>query len=217
LTAPYWASFVGTPDGETLFVGIYRVQYRGLLEKDTPRPIMAEVDLAGTRDVYDLTVDDACCDLIDRLFIDWGSGTRAWIQRADSQNKAVKELRLEFKEPLFPGFLNFIQPLSKLDGLPKSWITLLEFSRGIYLLTCPRTKEQYVGAAYGADGFWQRRQCYVQTGHGGNIALKSRDPSDYQVSILEVAGSGHTTDDILAMEQLWKRKLQSQEMGLNRN
>ena len=55
------------------------------------------------------------------------------------------------------------------------------------------------------------------TGHGGNVALKSREPSDYQVSILEVAGSNLRIEDIVAMETRWKRKLQSGEMGLNRN
>ncbi len=55
------------------------------------------------------------------------------------------------------------------------------------------------------------------TGHGGNVALKSREPSDYQVSILEVAGSYANIDDILKMEARWKQKLQSQEMGVNRN
>jgi hypothetical protein len=57
----------------------------------------------------------------------------------------------------------------------------------------------------------------LATGHGGNVALKSRDPSDYQVSILEVCASSASVDDILATEQLWKAKLQSREMGLNRN
>jgi hypothetical protein len=49
------------------------------------------------------------------------------------------------------------------------------------------------------------------------VALKSRDASDYQVSILEVAGTASTPDDIIKMEIRWKSKLQSREMGLNRN
>ena len=47
--------------------------------------------------------------------------------------------------------------------------------------------------------------------------LKSRDPTDYQVSILEVVGSAATTQDVIDIEVLWKRKLQSREMGLNKN
>jgi hypothetical protein len=87
----------------------------------------------------------------------------------------------------------------------------------VYLLTCPRTREQYVGSATGEGGFWQRWLGYFDTGHGENVELKSRKPSDYQIAILEVAGSDASTEDILRMEALWKTKLQSREMGLNRN
>src|ERR1700730_4211821 len=41
-----------------------------------------------------------------------GEGARSWVQRADRQNKAIIELRPEFKDPEFPGFLNLIEPLS---------------------------------------------------------------------------------------------------------
>jgi hypothetical protein len=217
LRAHYWASFVGTPGDETMFVGIYSVKSRRLLEQDTPKPQMDGLDEAGSYHVYELTLEARLSDLIGRLLIDWGPGNKAWIQRADQQDKQIMELRTEFKEPEFPGFLNFIKQLSELNSLPKDWITALQNSRGVYLLTCPRTKEQYVGSAYGEDGFWQRWQCYVRTGHGGDVALKSQEPSDYQVSILEVAGTAATLDDIIRMENQWKLKLQSREMGLNRN
>lgn len=72
-------------------------------------------------------------------------------------------------------------------------------------------------AADGHDGFWGRWLQYAQAAHGGNVALKSRDPSNYQVSILEVAGTAASTEDILQMEFRWKDKLQCREMGLNRN
>lgn len=214
--AQYWASFVGTPNGETLFVGVYHAAYAGLLANDTPMPHRDGIDKAGACDVYDLSLHEQLADLIGKLYVDWGPGTRAWVQRADRQDKPVTELRTTFKEPAFPGFLNFLQPLSTVDKLPKDWITALRAAKGVYLLTCPTTKEQYVGSATGHDGFWQRWQDYITNAHGGNIALKSRVPSDYQVSILEVAGTSATTDDIIAMEERWKRKLQSKEMGLNR-
>lgn len=216
LKAAYWASFVGTPGDDTLFVGTYSVKNCKLLEQDTPMPHRDGIDKAGSCYFYDLMLESRLSDLIGRLLIDWGPGDRAWIQRADKQNKLITELREKFTEPEFPGFLNFIEPLSKLDKLPKSWIGALQASRGVYLLTCPKTKEQYVGSAYGDGGFWSRWQDYIRTGHGGNVALKIRNPSDYQVSILEVAGSASAKDDIIRMERLWMLKLQSREMGLNR-
>jgi len=126
-------------------------------------------------------------------------------------------MRKQFKEDDFPGFLNFFKSLSELEKIPNSWIETLKNSKGIYLLTCPRTKEQYVGSATGEAGFWGRWLDYTRTGHGGDVALKSRDPSDYQVCILEVAGTALNPIQILELEKLWKRKLQSREMGLNRN
>jgi hypothetical protein len=217
LTAPYWAVFVVNLNDETMFAGIYTVQYRGLLDQDTPSPHMDGIDKAGSADVYVLTLQDTLSDLKGKLFIDWGPGTLAWVQYAQRNNKPITELRTAFQEPTFPGFLNFIQPLSRLANMPVSWITALQSSRGVYLLTCPKTKEQYVGSATGETGFWGRWQDYIQTGHGHNVGLKSRTPSDYQVSILEVAGTSATAAEIHVMEGRWQSKLQSQEMGLNRN
>jgi hypothetical protein len=218
LKAPYWAVFVVNLCEETMFAGLYGVTYRGLLERDTPMPsIEGGVDRARSCDVFLLTLQDSLSDLTGRLFIDWGPGALAWVQYAHRHDKPVTELRTSFREEDFPGYLNFIQPLSRLEKSPKSWITALKSSRGIYLLTCPKTKEQYVGSASGDEGFWGRWQAYVRTGHGDNLALKSREPSDYQISILEVAGTSATVDEITRMEGRWQGKLQSREMGLNRN
>jgi hypothetical protein len=217
LRADYWASFVVTPGGETLLGGFYASRYKGVNEIDLPWPHGVGVDAAGTRDVYGLTPDERLSDLEGKLVIEWGSGERSWIQRADNQNKVVRQIREQFREPDFPGFTRFISPLSKIEGQPAGWIAALRATRGVYLLTCPKTREQYVGSATGADGFHGRWLAYARDGHGGNVGLKSRDASDYQVSILEVAGSSATLEDILAMEALWKLKLQSREMGLNKN
>ena len=84
------------------------------------------------------------------------------------------------------------------------------------MLTCPATDETYVGSATGTGGFWQRWMNYAADGHGGNIGLRERDRSDYRVSILQVAGSTDTYDDVIAMEMLWKRKLRTRH-SLNRN
>ena len=217
----YWASFVVPPDGTTLFAGLYEIfgssaaptDWVSPLSRMTPGQMGQELLLYNFKRVPNLD------HLIGLLTVEWGPGTRAWAQRADSNtgNKTIIELKQRFQEPNFPGFNHFISKVSELPKVPVTWVAVLSGSKGIYLLTCPQTREQYVGAAYGGDGFWGRWQSYIATGHGGNVGLKSRNASDYQVSILEVAGSAVTTDEIIAMEQLWKRKLQSREMGLNEN
>ena len=154
---------------------------------------------------------------IGRVFIDWGGSAITWAQRANNQPKPIIEISRVFQEEAFPGYSGFISNLSEVGALPSGWLAALKAARGVYLLTCPQTREQYVGSATGEDGFLGRWLNYARDGHGCNIGLKSRDPSDYQVSILEVSGSGQSVEEIIACEQLWKSKLQSREMGLNRN
>jgi hypothetical protein len=117
----------------------------------------------------------------------------------------------------FPGFSALILKLSDIETMPASWIAALSATRGIYLLTCPKTREQYVGMASGAGGFLARWREYASSGHGGNVGLKSRDASDYQISILETVGTNVSEAELLALEARWKEKLRSREMGLNRN
>ena len=180
-------------------------------------PTTGAVQMVGSCDHYSLQPVDPLSEYMGRLIIDWGPGLRSWIQRADNQDKPIVELRRSFEEPAFPGYLELITSLSQVTKLPRSWAIALAAARGIYLLTCPKTKEQYVVSASGEGGFLQRFEEYAATGHGGNVALKSRESSDYQIAILEVAGSASTLDEILTMESRWKTKLQSREMGLNGN
>lgn len=217
----YWAGFVVPPDGSTLFVGLYEIEGHDPVPADWIDPLMrtTATQMGRELDIFRYQRVPAFDHLIGCVKVEWGPGARTWTQRADSEtgNKPIVELLQAFREPDFPGFTSFIGNLGGLPSLPLTWIAALSATRGVYLLTCPRTREQYVGSASGADGFWGRWQAYVATGHGGNVGLKSRDPSDYQVSVLEVAGSAATSDDIIVMEQLWKAKLQSRDMGLNRN
>jgi GIY-YIG catalytic domain len=215
LKADYWASFVGTPDLRTLFCGLYASQYVGVGDRDVRQPHReGKIDRAGHYDLYELTSLDALKRYSGVLFIDWGDSPRAWIQRRT--DKVITELYREFKEAEFPGFSKFIKRLSEIELIPSEWIAILRNQRGIYLLTCPDTKEQYVGKASGAGGFWGRWQDYIGDGHGGNIRLRSR-VSDYQVSILETVGNAMSDAELSALEARWKEKLQSREMGLNAN
>lgn len=216
--ADYWASFVVPPDGSSLFVGLYRVCSMSPATPDMINPLTGQ-QLTNPHNHYELDRVKDLQAMSGRLKLDWGQGARSWVQRADSPtgDKPIIELTQEFSEPVFPGYTKFVKLLSELSGLPSGWISALRASRGIYLLTCPKTKEQYVGSASGEDGFWGRWLAYAMNGHGGNVGLMAKDPSDYQISILEVAGSTASSQEILLMEALWKKKLQSREMGLNHN
>ena len=136
------------------------------------------------------------------------------MQRAHLQDKTVLELRRAYQIDAFPGLMRFISSLSELEALPSEWRDRLTEAKGVYILTCPRTAEWYVGSAAGAGGFFERWCQHASTG-GDALMLKSHDPSDYQVAILEVVGSSLSFHDILLTEQLWMRKLHTRGMGLN--
>lgn len=183
-------------------------------------PISGTFDEGGTVDRYPTRHLGVLAPYEGRLYIDWGggsSGKRAWVQRAEAQDKLITELHLSASEEPFPGMLQLAKPVSQLADAPPGWIQRLSDARGIYLLACPRDGSLYVGSATAQGGFWSRWAEYRANGHGGNVALIGRDPSDFVVSILQVAGSADTAEDVLAAETLWKAKLQSRALGLNRN
>lgn len=217
---PYWAAFFGTWDGRTVFGGIYEVGAPQGIAEDVQVPLTGKIDLAGTVDRYFTRLTDLLAEYSGRLYIEWGggsSGKRSWNKRADVQDKRISELYLSQTEEPFPGFMAIALPLSVIAEAPPGWIQRLSEAQGVYLLACPRNGELYVGSATAVGGFWARWQDYLRNGHGGNIALVDREPTDWRVSVLPVAGSANTTQDILAMEMIWKLKLQSRTFGLTRN
>ena len=217
--ARWWASFVGTAEGRTMFVGLYEIDDPTPIDPAARLPSWLNVDPLND-DYYPSRPIEALSEYVGRLYIEWGggaSGKRAWRQRADTQNKIISELHLDVAGQPFPGLLDLVEPLTALASAPPLWIEQLKTAHGVYLLTCPVTGERYVGSASGREGFWGRWSGYIANGHGGNVALRARERTDWIVSVLQVAGSADSDDDVLAMEGLWKRKLQSRAFGLNRN
>ncbi|WP_428264155.1 GIY-YIG nuclease family protein [Haliangium sp.] len=201
---------------QTLFVGLWerlgeRTRHRG-------HPFEAGAPPKSTAIEFNTRRIEAFDEYCGRLVVDWGEGTRAWVQRADKRGKPIIELRRTRQEAAFPGFLVFQAGLDEIDGLYASWIQVLQNARGVYLLVRRETGEQYVGSAYGDNGFFGRWLAYSD-GHGGNLGMRelAADASEYDVTILEVAASTATVEDICQREAMWKQKLGTRESGLNRN
>ena len=212
----HWAVFVVTPTKETLFVGLYDV--RGFQVGEAG---VACVHIGGEAEgtdyiVFNIQKSDHLKEYEGKLVIEWGAGYLAWVQQAEKQDKRVVELRPKFEEQTYPGHFSFISPLAEIEALPPAWKAALMHAKGIYVLTCPRTKECYVGSAAGEGGFFERWCQHARSG-GDALGLRRRDPSDYQVSILQVVDSGASIKEIVALEYIWMRKLQTPEMGLNAN
>lgn len=211
------AAFVVPPNGETLFAGVYAVS--SVTRNAAPErcPLHGTEFAPGSINVYALQSMEALSSLRGLLTIEWGEGARAWVQRAQNQNKPVIELRRRFEEPPFPGPLAFRARSDALDLLPLSWATTLSAIGGVYLLVSDATGKQYIGSATGEEGFWSRWQAYARDGHGGNYLLRTQAAAPFWISILETAPSSATRADVIAAEQRWKDKLGSRAHGLNAN
>jgi hypothetical protein len=201
--------------GATLFAGVWGVEG----ERKVPHQ---DDGFGASNPSGSVSFETKRVDVFDvyrgRLAIDWGGSARAWVQRADNQNKRITELRRVRQEPAFPGYAAFSGALSDAGGLPPTWSEPLRAARGIYLLVHRDSGKQYVGSACGADGFLGRWHSYAD-GHGGNVAMKElgHPASNFEVSILEVVGSTATMEDIIRREGHWKAKLGTRVSGLNLN
>jgi hypothetical protein len=210
------ASFIVTPRprNETLFFGLYQVTSEGPCDTGARDPIFGN-DVSGMNR-YDMVHDDRLEEYEERLSIEWGSGTRAWRQKADRQPKAIRALN-DREDPPFPGFSQFCVDVERVPGLYASWQQLLREVKGIYVLVDKDTGKQYVGSAKGEESLLARFMAYAQTGHGGNVELRRRKGARYQVGILQVVDLAFPDHRIEQIEGWWKRKLLSREFGLNQN
>lgn len=130
----------------------------------------------------------------------------------------------------FPGYARVIVSKPELDLIVQqqipSWKAALLNVAGVYLITDTDTGKHYVGSAYGDGGFWQRWSEYSVTDHGHNKALKellvakgAAHAAMFQFSILEIADTHASKDDVIARKTHWKNALCSREShgGYNAN
>lgn len=204
------ATFVVSPAGETLFVGLYAVRGIGKVPDGVVDPLSGD-DVSGLN-LYDLVLDDRLADYRGLLVVDWGKGFLAWVQKAGKNAKRVLEIKQKVANPRFPGFTDFRHDVDTIETIPETWKEVLSSVKGVYVLVCKETGKIYVGSAKGDESLWGRFAQYAANGHGGNVELKARGPKPYQVAVLEVANTGY---GIERLEEAWKRKLLSRELGLN--
>ena len=205
--------FVPVGRSGALFVGAYRILDEWVFPADPRQHILHDPAFGENDDHehlrYNLERIPEFENLVGRILIDWGSGTRAWSQWPARQDKPIIELRSQQQDDPFPGFSKFSSAVDEIEFLPNSWQGALGSVAGVYLLVCPTTGEQYVGSAYGEEGFMGRWRAYAMNGHGGNQLLLNRERSNFSVSILEVASPDMSARDIIERESAWKNKLGS--------
>ena len=83
------ASFISNDERETVFVGVYEITGYADAEGGEICPITGN-ELTPERNViYDLERTDILKTHVGSLKIDWGGGTRTWVQYAAKQDKTI--------------------------------------------------------------------------------------------------------------------------------
>ncbi len=169
---------------------------------------------------YDLKRNTVLDDLSERLVIEWGSATVAWVQ---SRDKEVVEIKGKKSIGDFQSFslvdLDFrdLQNLIQYPDTNLTWVKTLSSVNGVYLIKDQTEEKLYVGSAYGDKGIYGRWSAYAKTGNGGNHELMSLNPANFKFSILEIVPATTTADGVIDCENRWKEKLGTRQFGLNKN
>ena len=137
--------------------------------------------------------------------------------------KSLREIK-EFKD-----YESTILSFSELETIINEpityddWYFALSNVNGIYLIIDREAGYQYIGSAYGADGILGRWKHYIETKDGGNIGISTElkiRPNAYknfQFTILRILPKTITADEAIHIENLYKQKLCTRELGMNRN
>lgn len=119
--------------------------------------------------------------------------------------------------PPVPDWRNLVVGAGQMRALPRSWAARLAEWRGIYLIVDQSDGARYVGSACGAANLLGRWQAHVAREQGITAELARRQSADFRFSILERVNPDMTAEEIVAIENGLKLRLDTLEHGLNRN
>jgi hypothetical protein len=227
--ADYIASFTAHGAGKALFAGLFRrgkwsaltyAQFWSVAEnKDLG--VLGMIGPSQERKSilrFELDPVDFYSDWVGRLIVDWPGLERSWWRWAN-RNKINVEAILEHKgvDREMPSWENLVLTWHELNVLPNAWKIALSQWRGVYFICDKVDGKGYVGSAYGAENILGRWLNYAASGHGGNKLLKNRDPSTFVFSILELAKPSATSEEVIYLEENWKKRLHTRDVGMNEN
>ena len=212
--ARYIVSFAQVSGNKFLFGGIFEI-----------------IDRSG--EVYEVELVKHHEELIGRLVIEFlGDNKRGTVFKPYylTENAVISEVYpVRYRGEVFTSIFSINHDYYTMETIFKNdlldWKGALSKVKGIYLLTDKMTGKHYVGSAYGEGGIWSRWSNYIHGYHGGNKELrelvdKFEDTyfkENFKFSVLEVAGSAVTEEEIIKLESLWKEKLLTRDFGYNSN
>ena len=150
--------------------------------------------------------------------------TENWVEKLNVAE--VLAQALDFAK--FPSFKSVHISFSQLKTIVKKslsdWQSALSSVAGVYLIADKSSGKLYVGSATGEGGIWQRWAEYATNLHGNNrqlIELKKQFGDvhfeNFYFSILEIADTHSSENEILVRESHWKNVLLTRQFGYSDN
>lgn len=150
--------------------------------------------------------------------------TENWVEKLNVAE--VLAQALDFAK--FPSFKSVHISFSQLKTIVKKslsdWQSALSSVAGVYLIADKSSGKLYIGSATGEGGIWQRWAEYATNLHGNNrqlIELKRQFGDvpfeNFYFSILEIADTHSSENEILVRESHWKNVLLTRQFGYNDN
>lgn len=195
-------------------------------------------EVVGRQDIpnseaYELKLrDDLLGPYIKRLWLKFkppGRAIRLNFENHVDQIDVLSVLEQPYAGEPFPGHDSINHTLGVLEVVVKQdwhdWRGALQHMKGVYVIHDLVTGTPYVGSAYGDTGIWSRWCQYVDSLHGGNVALKElvgkKGPeyarTNLRFALLEFWSMRTSDEHVLARESYWKDVLMSRQFGLNKN
>ena len=167
-----------------------------------------------------------------RLVIDWMI-SQPWCHGVTNtiSKEVVRMMPFNYVKD-FPGLENIVLSYNDLKSIVENpdshieWYNTLRNLQAVYLIVYKNEEiyQHYVGTTWGKDGLWNRWSSYAKgdwtVDNVGITELKKQDPKfteNLQFSILEAMPKSTKQEAATETETLWKIKLGSKEIGLNRN
>ncbi len=222
--ASHIASFVAHQAGRALFVGLFE----NCGNKSTT--LAERLRKPGVRDLpkyghvnkdheclwFDLVLTPQLLDWSGKLIVSWPPPEIAWTRWCSQNEFGVLAIHEEsLLSPAMPDWRKLILTCNELGILPATWRAKLAEWRGVYFILDVTDGKGYVGSAYGTENIRHRWENYAKSGHGGNKLLKSRKPENLRFSILERVSPDTLADEVIQLEETWKKRLHTCEHGLN--
>lgn len=224
----YVASFIGHAPGTALFVGLYE---RHGQELRTPEQIRSEQSVqklesygcapeTRSRIWFDLRLrEDFFAHWKGKLTIEWPGREIKWHRIADRavfKVTAIHGESLLSKEPP-DSYREWDLQWDELKLLPESWKAKLRGWCGVYYIFDVSDGRAYVGKASGGQNLLGRWLNYADSGDGGDLKLRGRDPLNFRFSILELIPGDMEDADVERREQNWMVRLRARTRthGLN--